>query len=272
MPAALDDAWHSAIRLALRDHPTLAARAADCEAHVAAAVAAGAQLTYAADLVLAWAASTGDRAAVARLESTIAPDLAAAARKVDPAPTFVDEIRQTTLVRLLVGEPPTPPRIATYRATGPLRGWAALTALRVALNTKRARTPATAAPDVLGDLVDREPDPELRTMKSLYRSEFSAALTAALAALPDRQRALLRLRFVERLELAQIGKLYNVHESTASRWLAAATDAVAADTRRRLVAKLAVGATSADSIARMVASSLDLSIARLLGTVSTSAT
>jgi len=270
MAAALDDAWHSAIRLALRDHPTLAARAPECEAHVATAVAAGAELAHAADLVLAWAASTGDRTAVARLEHTIGGELAAAARKIDPAPTFVDEIRQAALVRLLVGEPPAPPRIATYRGTGPLRGWAALAALRLALNTKRARTPATATADVLGDLIDREPDPELRTMKSLYRAEFSAALTSSLAALPDRQRALLRLRFVERLELAQIGKLYNIHESTASRWLAAATEAVATDARKRLIAKLAIGASSADSIARMVASSLDLSIARLL--LSTSST
>src|SRR5262245_11625224 len=173
MAAALDDAWRSAIRLALRDYPALAARAPDCETHVAAAVAAGADLLHAADLVLAWAATTGDRAAVARLEHTIGGELATAARKIDPAPAFVDEIRQAALVRLLVGEPPAPPRIPTYRGTGPLRGWAALAALRLALNTKRARTPASA--DILGDLVDREPDPELRTMKSLYRAEFSAA-------------------------------------------------------------------------------------------------
>jgi len=263
MASSLDASWQSAIRLALRDYPALAAREADAFEHVAAAVAAGALPAHAAELVLAWAVATGDATAAARFEREVAGELAAAARKIDPAPAFVDEVRQAALVRLVVAEPPAAARIAGYRGTGPLRGWAALAALRVALNTRRARRPEAPA-DVLGELVDREPDPELRTMKSLYRTEFSAALAAALAALPDRQRAVLRLRFVERLELAQIGKLYGVHESTASRWVAAAADAVATDARRRLVAQLSVGASSVDSIARMVASSLDFSIARLL--------
>jgi RNA polymerase sigma-70 factor (ECF subfamily) len=74
----------------------------------------------------------------------------------------------------------------------------------------------------------------------------------------------LRLRFVTGLELAQIGKLYRVHESTASRWIAAAVEQVGAAARDRLVARLQIGDVTADSIARMVASSIDLSIARLL--------
>jgi RNA polymerase sigma-70 factor (ECF subfamily) len=74
----------------------------------------------------------------------------------------------------------------------------------------------------------------------------------------------LRLRFVEGLELAQIGRLYRVHESTASRWVAAALEAVGRATRERLAARLAIGSATADSVARMVHSQLDLSIARLL--------
>jgi len=263
MASVRDEPWRSALADAAREWPQLAARAAELEAHVERAIAGGALADHAADVVLAWAVATGDAAATARFERELGEELTAAARKIDRAPAFVDEVRQAALVRLVVGEPPAPPRIAGYRGTGPLRGWVALAALRVALNSVRAARRAPGG-DVLGDLVDREPDPELRTLKALYKSEFAAALAATLAALPERQRAVLRLRFVERLELAQIGKLYAVHESTVSRWVAAAAEAVAADTRRRLVARLAIGATSADSIARMVASGLDLSIARLL--------
>ena len=74
----------------------------------------------------------------------------------------------------------------------------------------------------------------------------------------------MRLRFVEGLELAQIGQLYRVHESTASRWLSAARAAVASATRDGLMARLAITTATADSVARMVASGLDLSVARLL--------
>ncbi|MEJ7599489.1 MAG: sigma-70 family RNA polymerase sigma factor [Kofleriaceae bacterium] len=105
---------------------------------------------------------------------------------------------------------------------------------------------------------------ELRHLKTLYRAEFREALVAAIGALPDRDRALLRLRFVAALELAQIGKLYAVHESTASRWLARAVETLATDARNRLVSRLSVTPATADSVARMVASQLDLSIARLL--------
>jgi len=74
----------------------------------------------------------------------------------------------------------------------------------------------------------------------------------------------LRLRFVDGLELAQIGRLYRVHESTASRWIAAALGDIERATRERLVERLAITADTADSMARMVQSQLDLSIARLL--------
>lgn len=254
----LDEPWRSAVRdahAAPTDEPALVA-------HVRAAIAGGALPELAADVVLAWSVARGARDAVARFEREIAGEIAMAARKVDRDRAFVDEITQQVRVRLLVGDGDAPPRIASYRGTGPLRAWVAVAALRVALNAKRSSAPASE--DVLADVVDREPDPELRHLRTLYRAEFREALTAALAAVSDRDRALLRLRFVAGLELAQIGALYRVHESTASRWIAAALDAVATRARKQLIAKLSVGAATADSVARLVASQLDLSIARLL--------
>jgi RNA polymerase sigma-70 factor (ECF subfamily) len=82
--------------------------------------------------------------------------------------------------------------------------------------------------------------------------------------LTDRLRAVLRLRFVEGLELAQIGRLYRVHESTASRWITGGLDDVARGTRETLIARLAVSNETADSVVRMVQSQLDLSIGQLL--------
>src|SRR5262249_39349937 len=148
--------------------------------------------------------------------------------------SFVDEARQIARIRLLVGDGEAPPRIATYGARGPLRGWIGVAALRIALNLKRGARRSNQE-DVLADVVDREPDPELRHLRTLYRAELRDALAGALRALSDRARAVLRLRFVDGLELAQIGRLYGVHESTASRWIHQAIDDVSAEARRRLI-------------------------------------
>jgi RNA polymerase sigma-70 factor, ECF subfamily len=61
-------------------------------------------------------------------------------------------------------------------------------------------------------------------------------------------------------------RFYRVHESTASRWLSAALEAVAEGARRRLMERLALSAESLDSVARLVRSNLlDWSLRRLLG-------
>lgn len=237
----------------------------DVFAHVRTAIAGGASASHATDLALAFGVGAGDPVATRRFDEHVADDLAAAVRAIDNDAAFVDEVCQRTRVRLVVGDGETAPRIASYRGTGPLRAWVAIAARRIALNAKRdARTGPATTDDVLADLVDREPDPELRHLRALYRAEFREALSTAIAALPDRTRAVLRLRFVEGLELAQIGRLYRVHESTASRWVSSALEQIAETTRAQLIARLAISADTADSVSRMVQSGLDLSVARLL--------
>ncbi len=238
---------------------------ADAIGHVEAALAAGASATHAADLAHAFCVSRGDPVALRRFEEHVGGEIAAAARAIDRDPAFVDEVAQATRVRLVVEH-----RLATYRGAGPLRAWVAIAAQRIALNARRDARAGPALPsapgrdDVLAELVDREPDPELRHLKTLYRAEFREALVAALAGLADRERAILRLRFVDGLELAQIGRLYRVHESTASRWISSALAEIQQSTHERLIARLAVTDDTAASVARMVQSQLDLSIARLL--------
>jgi RNA polymerase sigma-70 factor (ECF subfamily) len=225
-------------------------------------VEAAPSTTYAADLALALGVIREDPAALRTFEELCAPELVSAIRAIDRDPAFVDEVAQVTRVKLLVGEGA---KIAGYRGAGPLRAWVAIAARRLAINAKRdAKTGGPVSDDPLAEIVDREPDPELRHLKQLYRGEFRAALAAALAGLPDRARAVLRLRFVDALELAQIGRLYRVHESTASRWITGALDDIATATRAELVARLAVTPETAESVARMVHSGLDLSVARLL--------
>lgn len=255
------EAWQGEVEAAVAGCTRVALAAA--VAHVREAIAGGAAVVHAADLALAYAVAAGDPVAVRRFDERVGGELVAAARAIDRAPAFVDEICQQARVRLVVGDGG-PPRIASYRGGGSLRAWAAMATRRLALNAKRGGDPADAGVEALAELVDREPDPELRHLRGLYKTELREALTAALAALDDRGRAVLRLRFVEGLELAQIGRVYRVHESTVSRWVTAAREQVAADARARLMARLGIATATADSVARMVASGLELSVARLL--------
>lgn len=222
----------------------------------------GAKVEHAAELYLAWAAGRGNPAALRHFERLIAPEVEVVARRIDREPAFVDEVRQTLRVRLLVADGGRV-RIDDYAGRGPLRGWIGVAALRVALNLKRAAKPRSD--DLLGDLISGEADPELRHLKTLYRAEFREALEAALRALPERQRAVLRLTYVDGLKAVQLGRLYQVHETTAARWIARAAADVADDARKRLMARLTLSPSSLDSVARMVLSNLDLSIARVLG-------
>jgi RNA polymerase sigma-70 factor (ECF subfamily) len=253
--------WQDAIHAAIEGCDGVALD--DAVAHVDAAIAAGASPARAADLALAFAVASGDPVAARRFDDHIGGELATAVRAVDRDPVFVDEICQRTRVRLVVGDGGAP-RIASYRGAGPLRAWAAIVAQRAALRAKRSTIPERAPAAALADLIDREPDPELRRLRGRYRAELGDALAGALAGLADRARAVLRLRLVDGLELAEIGRLYRVHESTAARWITVATDDVATATRSRLATDAVVASEAAEAVARMVHSQLELGIARLL--------
>ncbi|MEJ7602023.1 MAG: sigma-70 family RNA polymerase sigma factor [Kofleriaceae bacterium] len=210
---------------------------------------------------LAVAAGRGEPAAVREVERMIAAEAAQAARRIDRTPEFADEVCQALRVRLLVKEHDRI-RIDGYAGRGPLRGWIGVAAVRVALNLKRGVR--LDSPDLLAELVSGEDDPELRHLKTLYRAEFRDALEAALLALPERQRVVLRLCYVDGLKVNQLARLYDVHETTASRWVSRAAADVAEDARRRLTDRLAISPSSLESVARMVLSNLDFSITRIL--------
>jgi RNA polymerase sigma-70 factor (ECF subfamily) len=258
---ASDAGWLDALERARASYPDVRVDGAAFIVHAEDRRARGARAEHLADLFLAWASARWDDVALRHLEQLISREAEAAARRVDGAPAFVDEVRQAVRVRLLGAEDGRV-RLDEYAARGPLRGWLAVAALRVALNLRRAARPAS--PDLLADLVSGEADPELRHLKTLYRAEFREALEAALRALPERERAVLRLSHVDGLKMTQLARLYGVHETTAARWVARAAANVAEDARRRLMTRLQLSPSSFDSVARMVLSNLDLSISRVL--------
>ena len=101
-------------------------------------------------------------------------------------------------------------------------------------------------------------------LKERYRGEFEQALRQALERAGERERVLLRLHLVNGLTVQAVGKMYGVSQPTASRWLAAARDALLEDIKGTLAERLGTSSEELASLAGLVASRLDLSLSALL--------
>jgi RNA polymerase sigma-70 factor (ECF subfamily) len=130
---------------------------------------------------------------------------------------------------------------------------------------KAATRAAGSDPDV-DQLLPTDEHPEVDYLRMRYKSEFEEAVRDALAALPDRDRLLLRLTAVSGMSHEQIANIYKVNQSTVSRWIARARAEVLEATERSVCRKLGVKRDEFMSLAGLLVSRIDLSISRVLET------
>jgi RNA polymerase sigma-70 factor (ECF subfamily) len=219
---------------------------------------------HAEDFALAVACADGVPGALERCDRQCGTAIAAAVARIDPGEDFRDEVRQVLWHRVFVGGPSQPPRIASYSGRGPLAAWVAVAAQRVAIDLRRsALRVAPIDPDV-DDLLPAAAHPEADYLRGRYRPEFEAAVRAALAGLPDRDRLLLRLTIVSGMSHEQVGAIYGVNQSTVSRWIARARAEVLSVTEREVCARLGLPHSEFRSLAGLFLSDLDLSLSRVL--------
>ncbi len=107
-------------------------------------------------------------------------------------------------------------------------------------------------------------DPELDHLKHLYRGHFKDSLHQALRDLPPRERALLKFTVIDGLTSDELGRVFQVHRATASRWLASAMDNLEQLTRRELMARLEISVADYQSLMRLINSQLNGSLTRVL--------
>lgn len=220
---------------------------------------------HAADLYLACGCVEGLPLAHVALDTRFLPKVDAAVARVEGSGDGAAEVRQRLRERLLTPEEGRPPRIADYQGTGPLMAWLRAAAVRTALNLRRsARRRAHAEEEALVEGTVNGGNLELDYLRQRHRADFQAALAEALAALPARERTVLRLHFVEGLSLERIGAMYQTHKSTVSRWLARAREEVLSEVRRKLAERLQLSAEELQSLLRVVGSQLDASLSALL--------
>jgi RNA polymerase sigma-70 factor (ECF subfamily) len=219
-----------------------------------------------ADLCLATACLTGDPGAQRALDRMIRAEAKRVVGELRQPAWLVDEVHQELGQRLLVAGADTAPRLATYAGQAALGRWLGVAAMRTALNLLRGARPEAPLDDD-HEVADAILPPELAVVRDRYRAEVEQAIRAAFDALDSaRDRNLLRMYYLERVGLDQLGQMFGVHGSTVSRWLTALRASVLEDVRGRLGERLGLAGNFADidSLIRAVQSQLDLTLSRIL--------
>jgi RNA polymerase sigma-70 factor (ECF subfamily) len=215
---------------------------------------------------LAIACAGGDPLAIRRFEAEFLDEVDAAAGRLRARPDQADEVRGQLRRILFVAEPGRPAALHEFSGRGDLRSYLRVIATRELVRViNKSRREIGVTDEAFFDMLSPASDPELGYLREHYRADVEAAIRAALAALPDQPRALLRYSVVDGWTIDRIGALYGVHRATAGRWVAAAREQLGAAIRAALAARLAISVDEVDSIIRLVQSRIEVSLERLLG-------
>ena len=213
------------------------------------------------DLVLAWWAGSGAAAAIAAFEAAHASALDRLLRRFHRLDA--DELRQVVRIKLFAGEAP---RIRDYSGFGFLENWfkiiAARSFLDLARSTQRERID-DIDDAILQNLVAPGADPRDAVARAELVATVKAALEAAIAELPPRERTFLRHVMVDGLTLEQIATTYQVHRVTVARELGTARQRLHDATRALVLTKLGITAGGLASMLQLIDSQIHLSLQRL---------
>ena len=219
----------------------------------------------AADVYLAVACGDGDQRAIAACDQLLAAEVAFAAPRTSATATQVADVT-AELRRVLFVDDPDAERVAAvreYSGRGDLKSYLRVIAMRALIRAVTAGRREVPADGLLEKLVPAR-DPELSVLRAQYREIVDAALRAALAALDERSRALLRYQLIEGWSVDQIGRAYDVHRTTAWRWVEAVRSELGDRIRSELAARLSLATDELDSIIQLVRSRVDVSLERVL--------
>jgi RNA polymerase sigma-70 factor (ECF subfamily) len=111
-------------------------------------------------------------------------------------------------------------------------------------------------------------DPLVEELRARHAARLATALEAACLALPRRQRAVVRLLFVDGASVDEVAAMYQVHRVTVWRWVQDARAALAAQTRTSL-GELAPDAPATDSFVAWVEDQVELSLDSVLAPTAT---
>jgi RNA polymerase sigma-70 factor (ECF subfamily) len=174
----------------------------------------------------------------------------------------LDEVRQQLRIRLLIGSPP---RIGQYRGCGPLGAWVRMAAIRVGLSFVEGAKRHASAPELslLAALVDDDASPEAMIARHRHAKAFQAALESSVATLESRDRTVLRMYFVDELNIDAIGRVFRVHRATIARRLQAIRQRVLETWLQAMKLDLSFTMSEIESLMLVVRQDLELSLRHL---------
>lgn len=216
------------------------------------------------DLVLALSCARGDARALSHFERSFLTQIPQAISHVAKDASAREEVMQRLRLKLFVPSEGRAARITDYAGRGPLGGWLRVAAVREALNLVRGIKPEgeMSVDELAGP--GRADDPELALVRARHGRELAEAFRETVAALPDDDRTVLRMHYVDGLEIEDVGRVFGVHRTTASRWLQKTREKVLDGTRRRVRERLRGSESEVESVLRLAQSDFDVSLNRVL--------
>jgi RNA polymerase sigma-70 factor, ECF subfamily len=218
---------------------------------------------HGADLYLACACAAGERQALLAFEQILQK---VPARLGQIPESTVDEVLQVMRQRLLLGRGDTPPRIADYSGRGPLVAWVRIIGVRIVgeLASQEGRQELfDEPPETLARMLAPD-DPERELLKEDSRQVLVTALRTALTAMPERERALLRLHHIHGLTMDRLATMYGEPRSSVARRVIQARERLLKLTRGELASRLNIEGSELESLLGLVSSRLDFSLHRLM--------
>ncbi len=216
--------------------------------------------TPGADLLLALAAAKGSPIAILAMEQRYfhVVDVCRAAVR---STLSTGEAKQRVRDKLFVGPPP---RALSYSGKGSFEGWLRVVVTRVLLDEAEKGQQSETLEESLSS-IRVSANPETALLRKTTEKDFRAAFHDAVVTLEVRERALLKYALLDGLTVDDIGAIYDVHRSTAARWVAAAARTLESRLRDVLRTKLGAGDDEVERLVRLVESKVDLSLSRELG-------
>lgn len=214
-----------------------------------------------ADLCLVWAVLQGNAVALMEIDEIIeALSRRAAGRAIEAS-----ELAQRVRTRLLVAPKNKEARLSTYDGRGKLKSWLwTATKLELLQATRGMGQAPTEDIQELTHLTAQGRTPESQARSTMDTRLVSLALRDALGVLEAKERTLLRMRFVDGVSTEELGRMFQVHRTTAQRWIESAQAKIMAAMRARLEEETRLGRSDVDSLIGEVAQSISLRLSQVL--------
>jgi RNA polymerase sigma-70 factor (ECF subfamily) len=183
--------------------------------------------------------------------------IASVAHRFNPSPAFADEVIQRLSERLFVrGDDP---KIARYAGKGPLSGFVTTAAQRIAFRLAQDARRFAGSLSAVDHLLAVD-DQERLVLKERYREIFNRHLSVALRGLDRRDRLILRLNMIEHVSTTKIACMYNVNQSTVSRWIQRAVNQIVETIKKLVFAELGLDTQGMESAFALVRSQLEVGL------------